>query len=92
MKAHKDLTEMGSSNSGMQRPMTGRDFSSNPDQVENTVWPGDQYQCPLKNTAGPCDQYQCPMKCEGEKTYDNPGKCPHSGMDLIPAGGGHIFY
>jgi len=27
-------------------------------------------------------QYQCPMKCEGEKTYDKPGKCPKCNMDL----------
>ena len=26
--------------------------------------------------------YQCPMKCEGEKTYAEPGKCPVCGMDL----------
>jgi len=26
--------------------------------------------------------YQCPMKCEGEKTYDKPGKCPKCGMDI----------
>jgi predicted small lipoprotein YifL len=26
--------------------------------------------------------YQCPMKCEGEKTYDKPGKCPKCNMDL----------
>lgn len=26
--------------------------------------------------------YQCPMKCEGEKTYDKPGKCPKCTMDL----------
>jgi Cu2+-exporting ATPase len=26
--------------------------------------------------------YQCPMKCEGEKTYDKPGKCPKCSMDL----------
>ena len=26
--------------------------------------------------------YQCPMKCEGDKTYDKPGKCPKCGMDL----------
>ncbi len=26
--------------------------------------------------------YQCPMKCEGEKTYDMPGKCPKCGMDM----------
>lgn len=27
--------------------------------------------------------YYCPMKCEGEKTYDQPGKCPKCSMDLI---------
>ncbi len=26
--------------------------------------------------------YQCPMKCEGNKTYDKPGKCPVCKMDL----------
>ncbi len=26
--------------------------------------------------------YQCPMKCEGDKTYDKPGKCPKCGMEL----------
>lgn len=26
--------------------------------------------------------YACPMKCEGDKTYDQPGKCPVCGMDL----------
>lgn len=26
--------------------------------------------------------YQCPMKCEGEKTYTNPGSCPVCNMDL----------
>ena len=29
------------------------------------------------------EMYQCPMKCEGEKTYDKPGKCPVCGMDLV---------
>ena len=27
-------------------------------------------------------KYSCPMKCEGEKTYDKPGKCPKCGIDL----------
>lgn len=27
-------------------------------------------------------KYQCPMKCEGEKTYDKPGKCPQCQMDM----------
>ncbi len=26
--------------------------------------------------------YSCPMKCEGDKTYDKPGKCPICGMAL----------
>lgn len=26
--------------------------------------------------------YQCPMKCEGDKTYGKPGKCPKCGMEL----------
>ncbi len=26
--------------------------------------------------------YQCPMKCEGDKTYSKPGKCPKCGMNL----------
>jgi Cu2+-exporting ATPase len=27
--------------------------------------------------------FYCPMKCEGEKTYDDPGVCPKCGMDLV---------
>jgi hypothetical protein len=27
--------------------------------------------------------YYCPMKCEGEKTYDQPGNCPVCGMHLV---------
>lgn len=27
--------------------------------------------------------YKCPMKCEGDKTYSKPGKCPKCGMDLV---------
>ncbi len=26
--------------------------------------------------------YQCEMKCEGDKTYDKPGKCPKCNMEL----------
>lgn len=29
--------------------------------------------------------YQCPMKCEGDKTYTKPGKCPVCGMTLQKA-------
>ena len=28
------------------------------------------------------EAYQCPMKCEGDKTYNEPGKCPKCNMDL----------
>lgn len=28
--------------------------------------------------------YFCPMKCEGEKVYDSPGRCPVCGMFLKP--------
>ena len=27
-------------------------------------------------------EYQCPMKCEGDKTYHEPGACPVCNMDL----------
>jgi len=27
-------------------------------------------------------KYVCPMKCEGDKAYVEPGKCPKCGMDL----------
>jgi len=27
-------------------------------------------------------KYQCPMKCEGDKTYNNPGNCPECKMKL----------
>ena len=29
-------------------------------------------------------KYPCPMRCEGDKTYDQPGDCPVCGMHLIP--------
>jgi heavy metal translocating P-type ATPase len=29
-------------------------------------------------------KYFCPMKCEGEKTYDQPGRCPVCNMYLVP--------
>lgn len=28
--------------------------------------------------------YSCPMKCEGEKVYEEAGKCPVCNMDLVP--------
>ena len=30
------------------------------------------------------EEHYCPMLCEGDKTYDEPGKCPVCGMNLIP--------
>ena len=32
-------------------------------------------------------KYYCPMHCEGDKTYDAPGKCPVCGMFLEPLNG-----
>src|SRR5262249_3872519 len=32
-------------------------------------------------------RYYCPMKCEGEKTYEAPGKCPVCHMALKAAAG-----
>jgi protein SCO1 len=29
-------------------------------------------------------KYQCPMKCEGDKVYDEPGRCPVCKMYLAP--------
>jgi Cu2+-exporting ATPase len=29
-------------------------------------------------------KYFCPMKCEGLKTYDQPGNCPVCNMKLVP--------
>lgn len=34
--------------------------------------------------------YQCPMKCEGNKTYDKPGRCPVCGMNLAPVNIGSL--
>ncbi|HDR88943.1 MAG TPA: copper-translocating P-type ATPase [Bacteroidetes bacterium] len=31
-------------------------------------------------------RYYCPMKCEGEKTYEEPGRCPVCHMYLVPEG------
>jgi protein SCO1/2 len=40
-----------------------------------------------KNNTSPKDSatttYQCPMKCEGDKTYTEPGSCPVCGMTLV---------
>ncbi|MBE0651292.1 MAG: copper-translocating P-type ATPase [Bacteroidales bacterium] len=33
------------------------------------------------------DKYYCPMLCEGDKIYDEFGKCPVCGMNLVPVDG-----
>lgn len=36
-------------------------------------------------------KYACPMACEGDKTYDEAGKCPVCNMDLTQASmEGHV--
>jgi copper chaperone CopZ len=35
-----------------------------------------------KGDAAIAAAYYCTMKCEGDKSYDNPGKCAKCGMDL----------
>ncbi|HKJ79235.1 MAG TPA: copper-translocating P-type ATPase [Prolixibacteraceae bacterium] len=42
-------------------------------------------------------KYYCPMRCEGDKTYDEPGDCPVCGMhlnkeEIRPAGGHKTIY
>jgi len=34
--------------------------------------------------------YYCPMRCEGDKTYDQPGDCPKCGMTLVPEKGEEV--
>ena len=41
-----------------------------------------QKECDKKKSDITAVAYQCPMKCEGDKTYDKPGKCPKCKMDL----------
>jgi acetolactate decarboxylase len=40
------------------------------------------YSSLANSTQAGTEKYQCPMKCEGDKTYDKPGKCPVCGMSL----------
>jgi uncharacterized Fe-S radical SAM superfamily protein PflX len=42
------------------------------------------HQHEQENQDQPQTRYQCPMKCEGEKTYDQPGTCPVCNMKLAP--------
>ncbi|MEH7890709.1 heavy metal-binding domain-containing protein, partial [Elizabethkingia meningoseptica] len=43
-----------------------------------------QHKTHASDKTSPSGQYICPMKCEGEKIYNEPGKCPVCGMFLAP--------
>jgi Cu2+-exporting ATPase len=45
-------------------------------QHQHSIAPADK--------VSPSGQYICPMKCEGEKIYNEPGRCPVCGMFLAP--------
>lgn len=51
------------------------------------------FACGNQKTDATAAAWQCPMKCEGEKTYPQPGSCPVCKMDLkavdMPAGHNH---
>jgi Cu2+-exporting ATPase len=47
---------------------------------------GGSHEEPAQNDDQVKGRYQCPMKCEGEKVYDQPGKCPVCKMNLVPVG------
>jgi heavy metal translocating P-type ATPase len=40
----------------------------------------------IVDQSGGNTKYFCPMKCEGDKTYDQPGDCPVCNMHLVPVG------
>jgi len=55
------------------------------------------HQHKSNNQKGSRGQYYCPMRCEGDKTYDEPGDCPVCGMHLLkeesqPAAGKNTIY
>lgn len=35
------------------------------------------------HTGGSGSRYQCPMQCEGDKTYEDPGRCPECNMNMV---------
>ncbi|HBN6702924.1 TPA: heavy metal translocating P-type ATPase [Elizabethkingia anophelis] len=43
-----------------------------------------QHSIATADNISPSGQYICPMKCEGEKIYNEPGRCPVCGMFLAP--------
>jgi hypothetical protein len=52
--------------------------------VTNSCCCGNDHQPEGLYTSNSKTVYQCPMKCEGNKTYDAPGKCPVCNMHLAP--------
>jgi hypothetical protein len=62
-------------------------FKSNvdPDRVEKTHGHGMySHNSKVPQQTG---KYQCPMKCEGNKTYPEPGNCPVCNMKLVESEG-----
>lgn len=57
--------------------------------MEHNHKDGVQYSCSCHNSdigslhSENGNIYYCPMKCEGEKTYPEPGRCPVCNMNLI---------
>ena len=45
-----------------------------------------KYREEIENGNSNMGRYYCPMKCEGDKTYDEPGNCPVCHMKLVPVG------
>ncbi len=65
----------------LQQALEGSPYSIHP--------PGYTPAMPKENKEKPAPKqhvkgtYYCPMRCEGDKTYQQPGDCPVCGMDLV---------
>jgi hypothetical protein len=63
-----------------------------PEEIENYYGHGannhdhDGHSHDGNNEHKPANKYKCPMKCEGDKTYETPGKCPVCNMNLKMVG------
>ncbi len=55
----------------------------NPADTEGHV---NQVEKPEKEIEHSGEKYYCPMHCEGDKTYDEPGRCPVCNMFLVREG------
>jgi hypothetical protein len=72
--------------------LAGTDLAAKFDAIDKAVKSGDlaatkKVYAEMVATAATLQKYvskvfQCPMKCEKERTYDKPGKCPKCGMDV----------